>query len=163
MSSWRSASLGLAWVPYSRCWGRVSCSCTAARACSTSRPARIGVFGAYVYYRLHLDAGWAWPLAMAVALVSCAAIGCLMHLVVLRRLWRASVSAKIVATLGLMTILMAIANLAFAPNGLTQSVTVLAAEQHGAPDRGPARSGSTRSCWPSSASSSLAGSSPCSG
>jgi len=85
----------------------------------------IGVFGAYVYYKLDLDAGWAWPLAMAVALVSCAAIGCLMHLVVLRRLWRASVSAKIVATLGLMTILMAIANLAFAPNGLTQSVPSL--------------------------------------
>jgi sulfate-transporting ATPase len=85
----------------------------------------IGMFGAYVYYKLHLGAGLAWPLAMAVALISCASIGALMHLVVLRRLWRASVSAKIVATLGLMTILMAIANLAFAPNGLTASVPSL--------------------------------------
>jgi ABC-type branched-subunit amino acid transport system ATPase component/branched-subunit amino acid ABC-type transport system permease component len=85
----------------------------------------IGMFGAYVYYKLDLSAGWPWPLAMAVALVSAAAIGCLMHLVVLRRLWHASVTAKIVATLGLMTILMAIANLAFAPNGLTTSVPSL--------------------------------------
>jgi ABC-type branched-subunit amino acid transport system ATPase component/branched-subunit amino acid ABC-type transport system permease component len=85
----------------------------------------IGMFGAYVYYKLQLNIGWAWPIAMAVALASCAAIGCLMHLVVMRRLWHASVTAKIVATLGLMTILMAIANLAFAPNGLTTSVPSL--------------------------------------
>ncbi len=85
----------------------------------------IGMFGAYVFYKLHLNAGWAWPVAMAAALVSCAAIGCLMHLLVLRRLRHASVTAKIVATLGLMTVLIAVANLAFAPNGLTTSVPSL--------------------------------------
>jgi sulfate-transporting ATPase len=85
----------------------------------------IGMFGAYVYDKLHLSAGWPWPVAMAAALIACAAIGCLMHLVVLRRLRHASVTAKIVATLGLMTVLIAVANLAFAPNGLTTSVPSL--------------------------------------
>ena len=85
----------------------------------------IGMFGAYVYYKLHITIGWAWPAAMVAALIACAAIGCLMHLVVLRRLRHASVTAKIVATLGLMTVLIAVANLAFAPNGLTTSVPSL--------------------------------------
>lgn len=85
----------------------------------------IGMFGAYIYYKLQPTIGWSWPLAMVVAVASCAALGCLMHLLVLRRLRHASVTAKIVATLGLATVLMAIANLAFAPNGVSVSVPSL--------------------------------------
>jgi ABC-type branched-subunit amino acid transport system ATPase component/ABC-type branched-subunit amino acid transport system permease subunit len=84
--------------------------------------AGIGMFGTYIFYDLWPGHGFPWPVILAFSLACCAAIGLLMHLVVMRRLRKASVATKVIATLGLMTLLMALADQYFAPYGAIRSV-----------------------------------------
>lgn len=82
----------------------------------------IGMLGAYVFYRLWETVHVPWPVALAAAFLVAGAIGALMHLVIMRNLKSAPPISRIVATLGLLTALMAICNMEFAPNGITESV-----------------------------------------
>jgi ABC-type branched-subunit amino acid transport system ATPase component/branched-subunit amino acid ABC-type transport system permease component len=82
----------------------------------------VGMFGGYVFYDLWPGTGVPWPIALIAALLSCAAIGVAMHLVVMRRLRTASTATKVIATLGLMTLLSALADQYFAPYGAVRAV-----------------------------------------
>lgn len=85
--------------------------------------AATGIIGAYIYNDL-----WAgspklpWPLAMAAGVAASAAIGGLVYLLVMRRLRTSAPISQIVATLGVMTTLIAVATLIFAPTGATVAV-----------------------------------------
>jgi ABC-type branched-subunit amino acid transport system ATPase component/branched-subunit amino acid ABC-type transport system permease component len=81
-----------------------------------------GMFGGYVFYDLWPGTGVPWPIALIVSLLCCAAIGVAMHLVVMRRLRTASTATKVIATLGLMTLLTALADQYFAPYGAVRAV-----------------------------------------
>ena len=82
----------------------------------------IGMVGAYVEWEVkvkHHQPAW---LAWILAVLSCALLGALAHLVVMRRLRRASPLARIVATLGMLIILQSAAVLRYgARNTLVQS------------------------------------------
>ncbi len=65
-----------------------------------------GMVGAYYFY-LWRDAGMATPLALALALALGAAIGAATHLLVMRPLRRAPALSRLIATLGLLTFLLA--------------------------------------------------------
>ena len=82
----------------------------------------VGMFGGYIFYDLWPGTGLPWPIALIAALLCCAAIGAAMHLVVMRRLRTASTATKVIATLGLMTLLTAVADQYFAPYGAVQAV-----------------------------------------
>jgi len=73
----------------------------------------IGMVGAYVHWEVKVKHGqpvWvAWP----IALLSCALLGALVHLLVMRQLRRASPLARIVATLGVLIILQSAAVLRY--------------------------------------------------
>ena len=82
-----------------------------------------GIIGAYVYNDLwagspHLP----WPVAMAAGIIVSAAIGGLTYLLIMRRLRTSAPISQIVATLGVMTTLIAVATLIFEPTGVTISV-----------------------------------------
>jgi sulfate-transporting ATPase len=81
-----------------------------------------GMFGGYVFYDLWPGTGVPWPIALIASLLGCAAIGVAMHLVVMRRLRTASTATKVIATLGLMTLLSALADQYFAPYGAVRAV-----------------------------------------
>jgi ABC-type branched-subunit amino acid transport system ATPase component/branched-subunit amino acid ABC-type transport system permease component len=82
----------------------------------------VGMFGGYIFYDLWPGTWMPWPIALIAALLCCAAIGAAMHLVVMRRLRTASTATKVIATLGLMTLLTAVADQYFAPYGSVQAV-----------------------------------------
>ena len=81
----------------------------------------VGMFGAYVFYHLR-SGGTPFAVDLVAGLASSAAIGAAMHLVVMRSLVRAAMTTKIVATLGLMSLLTGAASLIFAPQGNILSV-----------------------------------------
>jgi ABC-type branched-subunit amino acid transport system ATPase component/ABC-type branched-subunit amino acid transport system permease subunit len=82
-----------------------------------------GIVGAYVYNDLWTgSAHLPWPLAMAAGIIVSAAIGALVYLLVMRRLRTSAPISQIVATLGVMTTLIAVATLIFAPTGATIAV-----------------------------------------
>jgi sulfate-transporting ATPase len=77
-----------------------------------------GIFGAYVYNDLWTgSARLPWELAMAAGIIVSAAIGALIYLLIMRRLRTSAPISQIVATLGVMTTLIAVATLIFAPTG----------------------------------------------
>ena len=73
----------------------------------------IGMVGAYVEWEVKVKYHQPIWLAWAVGLLTCAVIGALAHLLVMRQLRRASPLARIVATLGLLIILQAAAVLRY--------------------------------------------------
>ena len=66
----------------------------------------VGMIGAFAFYSWRAD-GMAVPLALALALLLGAAIGVAIHVVVMRPLRRAPPLARLIATLGLLTLLLA--------------------------------------------------------
>ena len=66
----------------------------------------VGMIGAFAFYTWRAD-GMAVPLALALALLLGAAIGVAIHVVVMRPLRRAPPLARLIATLGLLTLLLA--------------------------------------------------------
>jgi ABC-type branched-subunit amino acid transport system ATPase component/ABC-type branched-subunit amino acid transport system permease subunit len=85
--------------------------------------ASVGVVGAYVFYYLWPAHGLPWPLALVAALIAAGAIGAACHVIIMRRLRRASIATKVISTLGVMTLLQALADQYFAPGGAIRAVT----------------------------------------
>ena len=78
----------------------------------------IAMVGAYAYYQFSGRDGLpAWA-GCALALAVCAALGVLIHLLVLRPMRRSSALARVTATLGIMVALQAVATLVFRYNPL---------------------------------------------
>lgn len=77
----------------------------------------IGMFGAYIHWEMKYEHGWPAPLAWIAGLGTCAIIGALTHLLVMRQLRRASPLARIVATLGLLVVLQSGAVLRYGARG----------------------------------------------
>jgi sulfate-transporting ATPase len=73
----------------------------------------IGMAGAYLWYELRVNHGWPFAAAAIVAVLFSMAIGVLTHLVLMRPLRRASPMVRVIATLGLMITLQAIAVLRY--------------------------------------------------
>jgi ABC-type branched-subunit amino acid transport system ATPase component/branched-subunit amino acid ABC-type transport system permease component len=73
----------------------------------------IGMAGAYLWYELDVKYGWPFFPAMVVAVLFSMGIGGLTHIVLMRPLRRASPMVRVIATLGLMTTLQAIAVLRY--------------------------------------------------
>ncbi len=67
----------------------------------------IGMVGAYVEWEVKVKHGQSVVVAWAAGLLTCALIGALTHLLIMRRLRRASPLARIVATLGVLIVLQA--------------------------------------------------------
>ena len=82
----------------------------------------IGMVGAYVEWEVKVKHHQPTWLAWLVAIVICAALGAAAHLLIMKRLQRASPLARIVATLGMLIILQSVAVLRYgARNTLVQS------------------------------------------
>lgn len=73
----------------------------------------IGMVGAYVYFELHVQHGWPWPLAMLLGFGGSALTGVAFHLLVMQRLRDASALTRIVATIALLVTLQGIAFLRY--------------------------------------------------
>jgi ABC-type branched-subunit amino acid transport system ATPase component/branched-subunit amino acid ABC-type transport system permease component len=73
----------------------------------------IGMAGAYLWYELRINHGWPFGAALAVAVAFSMVIGIAAHLVLMRPLQRASPMVRVIATLGLMITLQAIAVLRY--------------------------------------------------
>ena len=84
-----------------------------------------GVFFAYVFYRLNQNAGLPTGVALALALLVAGVLGAAIQLLVMRRLRNATALSRVVASLGLFLILVAISVLAFAPQGESVAVPSL--------------------------------------
>ena len=81
----------------------------------------MAMVGAFVFWDLHFERGWSyWP-AFVVGVAFVAVIGALTHLLVMRPMRRSSPLARLIATLGLLSILTAAATLQW--GGLQQIVT----------------------------------------
>jgi sulfate-transporting ATPase len=65
----------------------------------------IGVVGAYLHWELRVNHGLPGWVAWIASLAACAALGALTHLLVMRKLRRASPLARIVATLGILIVI----------------------------------------------------------
>ena len=65
----------------------------------------MGMIIAYTYYDLRDESGWAWYLAMLTCIVMAAAMGVLMHLLIMRPLRKATVLSRMIATLGVLLFL----------------------------------------------------------
>ena len=61
--------------------------------------------GAYLVYRLHHEGGHGLALSLTVAVLGCAVLGVLVHVLVMRPLRSASPLARVIATLGVLTVL----------------------------------------------------------
>jgi ABC-type branched-subunit amino acid transport system ATPase component/branched-subunit amino acid ABC-type transport system permease component len=90
------------------------------------------MIGAYIFYELYALNGWPYWAAIIVAMLACAAMGAAVHLVVLRPMRQASAVSRLIATLGVLGLLSAIATIIYqgntesVPSSLpTSSVTVL--------------------------------------
>src|SRR5713226_7136879 len=73
----------------------------------------IGMAGAYLWYELRVNHGWPFAAAAAAAVLFSMTIGVLTHLLLMRPLRRASPMVRVIATLGLMITLQAIAVLRY--------------------------------------------------
>jgi ABC-type branched-subunit amino acid transport system ATPase component/branched-subunit amino acid ABC-type transport system permease component len=73
----------------------------------------IGMAGGYLWYELRVIHGWPFAAAVVVAVLFSMAIGVLTHLLLMRPLRRASPMVRVIATLGLMITLQAIAVLRY--------------------------------------------------
>jgi sulfate-transporting ATPase len=73
----------------------------------------IGMVGAYIEWELATQHDWPIPVAWAGGILACAILGALTHLLIMRRLSRASPLARIVATLGVLIVLQAAAVLRY--------------------------------------------------
>ena len=73
----------------------------------------IGMVGAYVHWEIKVKHGQPAWLAWLASLAICAAIGALTHLLVMRKLRRASPLARIVATLGILIVVESVAVLRY--------------------------------------------------
>src|SRR6266851_5744508 len=73
----------------------------------------IGMAGAYLWYELRVNHGWPFAAAAAAAVLFSMTIGVLTHLLLMRPLRRASPMVRVIATLGLMITLQAIAVLLY--------------------------------------------------
>jgi sulfate-transporting ATPase len=71
----------------------------------------MGMVGAFVFYDLRDERGWSDPFALVGALAVAAAIGALTHLLVMRPLRNAPRISKVIATLGILTVLQSAATL----------------------------------------------------
>jgi sulfate-transporting ATPase len=85
----------------------------------------VGMVGAFVFYKLRLNAHVPWPIAIVAGLGASAAIGAATHLVVMRRLRNAAVVTKVMATLALATTLLGAGSLIFEPQGAVIAVPSL--------------------------------------
>jgi ABC-type branched-subunit amino acid transport system ATPase component/branched-subunit amino acid ABC-type transport system permease component len=74
----------------------------------------LAMAGAFVFIELHQNQGWSWGLALVAAIVVLTVCGALIYLLVMRPLRNAAPLARVIATLGVLTILVAIANLRYA-------------------------------------------------
>jgi len=90
------------------------------------------MIGAYIFYELYVLNGWPYWAALIVAVLACAAMGAAVHLFILRPMREASAVARLIATLGVLGVLSAIAaiiyqgNTASVPSSLPiTSVTIL--------------------------------------
>ena len=85
----------------------------------------VGMVGAFVFYKLRLNAHVPWLIALLAGLAVAAAIGAATHLVVMRRLRNAAVVTKVMATLALSTTLLGAGSLVFEPQGSVIAVPSL--------------------------------------
>ena len=65
----------------------------------------IGLVVAYFYYDIRDVWGWHWTISLPIATVIAAAVGALIHVLVMRPLRRSSVLSRMIATLGLLLII----------------------------------------------------------
>ncbi len=65
----------------------------------------IGMVGTYVFWALSANDGWAYLPAFAAGVLACAAIGLLTHLLIMHPLRGAAPVTRMIATLGLLTVL----------------------------------------------------------
>lgn len=65
----------------------------------------IGMIGTFVFWQLNVKDGWAYLPALVVGVLVCAAIGLITHLAVMRPLRNAAPLTRMIATLGLLTVL----------------------------------------------------------
>lgn len=79
--------------------------------------AALGMLGTFVYFDLRHDQFWPFFPSLAVGFALPVAVATLNYLLVMRRLENSSIATKIVATLGLMFLILGISNLVFAPTG----------------------------------------------
>lgn len=82
----------------------------------------IGMLGAYIFYDMWQSDGVPWPVALWISLLVSALIGATMHLAVMRRLKRSPIASRVIATLGLMLLLVALTDQFLAPNGEVKAV-----------------------------------------
>ncbi|HEY4098071.1 MAG TPA: ATP-binding cassette domain-containing protein [Baekduia sp.] len=65
----------------------------------------IGMVGTYVFWELDVHAGWAYLPAFVGGVLSCAALGFLIHLLIMRPLRSAAPVTRMIGTLGVLTVL----------------------------------------------------------
>jgi sulfate-transporting ATPase len=82
--------------------------------------AAIGVVGAYACYDVWPGHGIPSPIAIVLGMAASSAIGVAMHLLVMRPLRNASIVTKVIATLGLMILILALSDQYLAPQGLVR-------------------------------------------
>jgi sulfate-transporting ATPase len=70
----------------------------------------VGMMGAFVYYRVGAEQDWSTPVALMIAIGVSATISGLIHVAVMMRIRRASPLIRLVATLGVLFLLVAIAD-----------------------------------------------------
>src|SRR5882757_1130304 len=88
--------------------------------------------GAYAFFEMHERSGWPAALSLVLSVVLCAALGAVIHLVVLRPMRHSSPLARVIATLGVLIVLYSAAVLRYRhdlrsiPSVLpTRTVTIL--------------------------------------
>jgi ABC-type branched-subunit amino acid transport system ATPase component/branched-subunit amino acid ABC-type transport system permease component len=69
--------------------------------------------GAYLYWQLRFEHGWPFVLAFVVAVVLTALVGAIIHLLVMRNLRNASPLVRLIATLGVLSILEGLATVLY--------------------------------------------------
>src|ERR1700676_1887891 len=69
----------------------------------------IGLVGAYIEYELTAHSGWSFIPALIVGVLASAVLGALVHLVIMRPLRQVSPLVRVVATLGVLITIQAIA------------------------------------------------------
>jgi sulfate-transporting ATPase len=77
--------------------------------------AAMAMAGAYAFWQLRVDNGQSFAVALIAALLVTGVLGLLIYFLVMRPLARASSLARIIATLGLLTLMQGIANLIWGP------------------------------------------------
>ena len=109
----------------------------------------MGMIIAYTYYDLRDESGWAWYLAMLTCIVIAAAMGVLMHLLIMRPLRKATVLSRMIATLGVLLFLRELALRDGRRRCASCRPTCLVASSTRSPTRTSARPSSSSSSPPS--------------